>query len=92
MSTGVNKNKKQLLIILLPYQQPVRLQVAFPTSLIIAMQAMLFIFIRQASGFGKNRNRLNENVFIKSPFHTFFERPFERPCCLNLVPHDYECK
>lgn len=73
MCTGVNKHNKQFPVILPPYHQPVRLQVAFPASLIIAMQAMRLIFVRQASGLGKNGNCLDENIFIKPPFNTFLE-------------------
>lgn len=84
---GVDEYKNKFFVVLLPYQQPVGLQMTLHASLITAMQRMWLILWRKCSCLCEYGYGLDENIFIKSTFNTPLERTSERAFRLNLIFH-----
>jgi hypothetical protein len=73
MGSGLEKQQRELIIVLLPRHQPVRLYVALPLTLMVALQLVRPILSRQSAIFRQQVHRIVHKLHIKATLSTPFK-------------------
>lgn len=77
MSSCMGERKNQLLLVLLPDHEPIRLQMAFPKTFILAVQLVGLVFGGQLPFLLQNSGSSFEDFHIAAPLHAFLQGFFE---------------
>ena len=91
MSAGIGHEEHKLTIVLIPYEQPVGLDVTFPKAFVFAVKDMRVILLRQTSFFSKNVKHISQQLFFVSSFKASFQRTTEFTGELKRVFHPLHC-
>ena len=87
MCACTEHNENEFLVVLLPNEQPVRLDVTLPLTLAVAVELMRLVFCRQCARLGKQHNSILDKLHViatlLATLHVFF-KAFR---WYNLVPH-----
>jgi len=77
MSTSIEHDENEFLVILLPNEQPVRLDVTFPLTFAIAVELMRLVFCGQCTCRGKQHNSIFDQLHVVTTLlatlHVFFK-------------------
>ena len=88
MSTRLEEKQCELVVILLPRHQPVRLNVALPLALMVTLQLVWFILCRQSACGLKQVHRISYELHIETAFHATLEVLLKARRDSNRISHD----
>ena len=83
---GVEHQQGETRVVLLPYKQPVRLDVALPRHPILeARQLVRTVLLRQGAFYAENINQVCNLVYVKSALDASFDGTLELRGVINRV-------
>ena len=68
MGAGIYHQKYEFVVILIPYQQPIRLDMTFPIAFVLAVENVRAIFFGQSAFFHKDAEDFCQQLFIVPAF------------------------
>lgn len=73
MCAGFNHYKRQLIVILIPHQEPIRLNVTLPRSMKLSRKSVRAILRRNSAAFNKDIDYFSQLLYIKTSFIATFQ-------------------
>lgn len=88
MRASLEEQERELVVILLPRHQPVRLDVALPLVLMVALKLVRLILSRQRASGLKQVHRISNEFHVETALHTTLEVLLKARRDSNRISHD----
>lgn len=73
MSASISHQQHQFAVILIPYQKPIRCDVALPIAFVLSMKNVRVVFLRQTTFCSKYVEYINQRLLIIASLEATFE-------------------